>query len=171
MTITFIRHAEPNYSFINKDDNCQWANLAPLSECGVEQAIALASYDELKNRVIISSPYTRALQTASILNTSQQNGNNIIVEPLLHEWLPSKSFSLKAREVVTANKKFKKNEDGDYETIEEMVGRMNQVLDKYEKYGDIIIVSHSRFITTYLNSIGVDKKYLDYAAFQTIKRP
>ena len=159
MLIYFIRHGEPNYSFIKENDNCQWANLAPLSGCGIEQAVELKLFEDLKDGIIISSPYTRALQTASIL----ANGKNIIVEPNLHEWLPSKDFSIKIKDISQANKAFKHNiQNCNYETKEEMIYRMNNIIDKYKKYDKIIIVAHSRLISTYLQSIGINKKYLNY---------
>ena len=168
MTIYFIRHGEPNYSFINSNDNCQWANLAPLSSCGINQAVELKEIEDLQRKVIISSPYTRALQTASIL----ANGNNIIIEPKLHEWLPSKNFSIKIKDISTMNKNYKENvQNCDYETKEEMISRMNYVLEKYKDYKNIIIVAHSRLITTYLQSLGINKKYLSYCEVFKLERP
>lgn len=159
MIIYFIRHGEPDYSFIKEDDNCQWANLAPLSGCGIEQAIELKMFEDLKDGIIISSPYTRALQTASIL----ANGKNILIEPKLHEWLPSKNFSIKIKEIPYVNKEFKNDtQNCNYETKEEMINRMNYIINKYRKYEKIIIVAHSRLISTYLQSIGIDKRYLNY---------
>lgn len=168
MTIYFIRHGEPNYSFINSNDNCQWANLAPLSSCGINQAINLKYFEDLQNKVILSSPYTRALQTATIL----ADGKNVIIEPKLHEWLPSKNFSIKASEIENANRDYKNNvQNCNYETKEEMITRMNSVLDKYKYYNDIIIVAHSRLITTYLQSIGINKKHLSYCEVVKLERP
>lgn len=159
MKIFFIRHGEPDYSFIKKTDNCQWSNLAPLTNKGIEQALKLREDKNLKNKPIICSPYTRALQTATIL----ANGKKILIEPKLHEWLPSKHFSIKSSEIVIANKEFKLNcQNCDYETKEEMIERFSQVIEKYKDKKELILVAHSRIMSTYLQSIGINKKYFDY---------
>ena len=152
MEIYFIRHSKPNYSFINKNMNCQWSNLAPLNEDGVLLAKQLRNNKELENGIIISSPYTRALQTATIF----ANGKDVIVEPLLHEWLPSKSFTILAKDVNLANKEYKKSclenksNDFDFETNEEMINRMNLFIEKYKNYEKLIVFSHSRLMSTFL---------------------
>lgn len=146
--IYFIRHGKPDYSFIQEDMNCQWSNLAPLSEKGKLQALELRNQIDLNGKIILSSPYTRAFQTASIL----ANGKDIIVEPLLHEWLPSKDFSNTVSEFETINLAFLKDKNTfNYETREEMIKRMDTVLSKYDKKQDLIVVCHSRLIETYLN--------------------
>jgi broad specificity phosphatase PhoE len=158
MEIYFIRHSEPDYSFINKTMNCQWSNLAPLTKNGQKLAKELRNNMELQNGIIISSPYTRAFQTASIF----ANGKDIIIEPLIHEWLPSKSFSIKAIDVPKINKEYKKYEQQlengimtkdikDFETKEEMTIRMNKFIEKYKEYDKIIVFSHSRFMSNFLN--------------------
>ena len=104
MNIIFVRHSKPDYSFINKHDSNSLVNIAPLSKEGVLLAIENQfSEKELKNFTIISSPYTRALQTAYIMT----NSNQIIVEPLLHEWLPSKTFSISVKDIPDRDKRYK----------------------------------------------------------------
>jgi broad specificity phosphatase PhoE len=82
----FIRHGESTF-------NVQRAALgrdpqipdAPLTDRGIEQVRSVArnlgprSYD-----VILSSPYTRALHTATLL--AEVIGAPILVEPLVGEW-------------------------------------------------------------------------------------
>ena len=164
MEIYFIRHSEPNYSFINEDMNCQWSNLAPLTSKGELIAKELRNKKELQDGVIITSPYTRTLQTATIF----ANGKDIIIEPLIHEWLPSKTFSIKAKDVINANKQYKEYENKlkngiltkeikDFETKEEMTSRMNKFIEKYKNYDKLIVFSHSRFMSNFLN-----KKQFDY---------
>ena len=64
-------------------------SFAPLSEKGIHQAEMTAIDDRLKSaELIISSPYTRALQTASII--SRETGLKICVEVDLREWEPDK---------------------------------------------------------------------------------
>lgn len=159
MHIFFIRHGEPDYSFIKPTNNCQWSNLAPLTTNGVKQALNLRNNKDLINKKIICSPYTRTLQTATLL----ANGKNVIIEPNLHEWLPSKNFLINVDEISIANKNFKTNcQNCDYETKQEMINRFSNVIDKYKQEKEIIIVSHSRVMSTYLQSININKKYFDY---------
>jgi broad specificity phosphatase PhoE len=61
--------------------------LCPLSEEGVRQATQLSSDARLgRAEIIISSPYTRALQTSAILSKEMQLP--LIVEYDLREWIP-----------------------------------------------------------------------------------
>lgn len=159
MTIYFIRHGEPDYSFIKDNMNCQWSNLAPLTSKGIKQATNLREEKYLKEFTILSSPYTRAFQTASIF----AEGKNIIIEPMLHEWLPSTKFDIQVKDIPIRNNYFKTNtQNVNYETKEEMINRMNFVLNKYKDEDNLVIFAHSRLICTYLQSIGINKKYLNY---------
>ena len=47
-------------------------------------------------------------------------------------------------------------------TDEEMIERMNFVINKYKTAQNLIIVAHARLICTYLKSIGIEKNNLDY---------
>lgn len=160
MKLVFIRHGEPDYSFINKEDNCQWSNLAPLTYTGKVQARELKDKNiRTLDKIIICSPYTRAFETAMLF----ANGKTVYVEPKLHEWLPSKSFSIKIKDIPLAHKEYKEGGNKiDYETDEEMIERMNFVINKYKNAQNLIIIAHARLICTYLKSIGIEKNNLDY---------
>lgn len=55
--------------------------------------------------VIVSSPYTRALQTAAII--SRKTNKKIIIEPELHEWIADKTNSLSpGKEAAALSKEF-----------------------------------------------------------------
>lgn len=90
--IYLLRHGEANYEPVRER---RWpgsmADLAPLSDRGVEQALAatvkLAEVGAVK---LVSSPFTRAMQTASIVACGL--GLLIDVEFDLHEWLPDDTF-------------------------------------------------------------------------------
>lgn len=86
-----IRHGEPDYSQLL--DAGFWGfgrAFAPLSDRGIRQAEIIADDAHLKTAdIIISSPYTRALQTAGII--SRKTGLNVNVELDLHEWIPDKT--------------------------------------------------------------------------------
>ena len=65
-----IRHGEPIYD--NMLEKGFWGfgrDFAPLSEKGIEQAEITAKDIRLKSaEIIVSSPYTRAMQTAQIIS-------------------------------------------------------------------------------------------------------
>ena len=85
MTVFYlIRHGEPTYQPVN-DRNFigHGLDLAPLTEIGIQQLKETSKDNRLKNcEVIVSSPYTRALQSASIL--SKELGIDIEVDVDLH---------------------------------------------------------------------------------------
>lgn len=153
MEIVLIRHSEPDYSFIKKDMNCQWANLAPLTKKGIEIAENVRSDERLTKGLILSSPYTRALQTAHVLFPDR----NIIVEPMLHEWLPDTRFNIKAYDVYIYNKEYKENNgfhkdpNSTWEERPSLKNRIESVIEKYKNEEKIIIVAHERLISAFLD--------------------
>lgn len=65
--------------------------MAPLSEKGIQEINLTAKDERLqKAEIIISSPYTRAVQTAAIL--SKELAIDIVVETDLYEWLANKNY-------------------------------------------------------------------------------
>lgn len=128
-----VRHATPNYTkILNMKMNKYYAtSLAPLSKKGLNEANLLSNNPLLKDSdIIISSPFTRALETALILNT---NDLELIIEPNLHEWLPDIN-----------HKYFNDNYDyiGPFESIKSINKRSLNVLKKYLNYNKVIVVSH-----------------------------
>lgn len=83
-----VRHGEPTYDHML--ENGFWGfgrDFAPLTEKGKQQAKMTAKDIRLKDaEIIVSSPYTRALQTAQII--SRETGIPVEVEIALHEWMP-----------------------------------------------------------------------------------
>lgn len=67
MEMILIRHGEPDYSPCEKRGFIgQGHDLAPLTPEGVSQARAVAESPLLEGaQLLLSSPYTRAMQTAS----------------------------------------------------------------------------------------------------------
>ncbi|MDF2544972.1 MAG: putative proteinB, partial [Herbinix sp.] len=98
MKIIFIRHGEPDKSYVDvKGFIGQGRDLAPLTELGIEQAKEVSKNPLLEGgQIIISSPYTRALQSAAII--SKNTGLDIKVEIDLHEFIPDKTFMVKGEE-------------------------------------------------------------------------
>lgn len=91
-TIYLLRHGEADYEPVRER---RWpgsmADLAPLSARGLEQAAEAARHLAQVGAVrLVSSPFTRAMQTASIV--SCHVGLTLEVEFDLHEWLPDDTF-------------------------------------------------------------------------------
>jgi len=154
MKIIFIRHGEPDYSHVAKRGFVGLGlNLAHLSKEGEAQATAAAEDARLDGaRLILASPYARALHTAAII--SRRRNLPIEVELDLHEWLPDLTFTYKTdEEVVRAGKMLLANKgicppDSllKYEELESVFTRANAVLQKYQEYGKIIVVAHAILI-------------------------
>ncbi len=90
--IYLLRHGEADYEPVHER---QWpgsmADLAPLSPAGFEQATAAAEQlAHLGASALVSSPFTRTMQTASIV--SCRLNLRLDVEFDLHEWIPDETF-------------------------------------------------------------------------------
>ena len=89
-TFYLIRHGEADYS---RQDTLifDWKGIhfSPLTKKGRKQVLLSASDPRLTDcSIIISSPYTRALESASIL--SKKLNLELIVEPTIFEWMGDK---------------------------------------------------------------------------------
>jgi len=145
-----VRHGEANYD--DMLENGFWGfgrDFAPLSEKGQEQAEITAKDARLKNaELIVSSPYTRALQTAQII--SRQTGIWVEVDMDLHEWIPDvnnqyetseESFAF-AREFTKLNGEYPSGQKFRWETLSHMRERMMRAADRYSDYDKVIFVGH-----------------------------
>ena len=95
-----IRHGEPDYTdgdthgFIGHGHD-----LAPLQQDKLKYVIETSKDPRLKNaQIIVSSPYTRALQTASII--SKETGIDIVIEPDIREWQPDLTYQYKNKNLL-----------------------------------------------------------------------
>lgn len=165
MKIIFIRHGEPDYKPCDEREFIgHGRDLAPLTSDGVKQAETFAINPILKDcSLIVSSPYTRALQTAAII--SRHTGISINVEIDLHEWLPDKTFMYKtSEESFDLHNEFwklkgvyPKGEVRRWETIEEIINRVVPVLNKYMNlgYDKIALVAHGGVIRRFTGDSNV----------------
>ncbi len=150
----FIRHGKTDYSERNtKIYQGFGVNLAKLSEVGVFQVKKAAKDKRLKGaNIILSSPYTRALQTAAILSRELDAG--IIIETDLHEWLANKNYIYENEEVTEkayfeykeAHGKHPAGEEKIWEDAASIKQRVLKVLDKYRNYKKVIVVGHGTMI-------------------------
>lgn len=150
-TFYLIRHGKPDYTYGDTHGFIgQGHDFAPLKQDSINEVLATSKDERLKNaKIIVSSPYTRALQTASII--SKETGIDIVVEPDIREWQPDLTYQYKNSEeimnyykdYVKNNGVYPNNEKRKWETKEQLKNRALSVIHKYkEKYDTIIIVAH-----------------------------
>lgn len=159
MKIVFIRHGEPDKTPVDERGFIgQGRDMAPLSERGRKQAEDISFSPLLEgSQIIVSSPYTRALQTAAMI--SKNTGLDLYVEVDLHEFIPDKSFQVKGEEENKAlhedfmhcKGEYPEGETRRWETITEIINRSKPVLNKYvdQGYEKIIVVAHGGVIRRY----------------------
>ena len=149
-----VRHGEPDYT---ERDTKVYRNfgehMCPLTSRGREQIKQTAQDPRLKGAdVILSSPYTRALQTAAIL--SKELNVEILVETDLHEWLANKHYIYESDARAEQNLQefdahsgcYPDGEERDWETFALMKARALPVLQKYAHYSKVIVTCHGRLI-------------------------
>lgn len=156
MEVIMIRHGEPDYTQTDSRGFVgQGRDMAPLTEFGVQQAETAAEDPRLNGiELILSSPYTRALQTAAII--SRKTGIPLTVEVDLHELICDKTFQLGGAENISAQFRAfiqakgicPPDEECPWETIDEIAARAKAVLDRYaaQGYRKIAVVAHGGVI-------------------------
>ncbi|HFG1859864.1 histidine phosphatase family protein [Vibrio cholerae] len=150
MDIVFVRHGVPDYSLSDERKMSQLEkDYAPLNREYIDDLKAIAQDIQLeKAEVIISSPYTRALQTAEIIN--RKLGLELFVEHDLREWradLEGGYVDLEERDRRWCEYRasFKNNvvpNNASYESWAELRNRAENVLSRYTHYSKVIVVSH-----------------------------
>lgn len=158
MQIVFIRHGKTDYAPCDKRGFIgHGRDLAALSQNGIEQAERVSKNSILQNsELILSSPYTRAMQTAAII--SKNIGKKITVEIDLHEWLPDKTFQYQSseqsfslyRDFQKYNGSYPNEENKKWESINEIICRVIPTLEKYLSYEKIIVVTHGEVIRRFI---------------------
>lgn len=146
--IILIRHGEPRYDEVRERGFPGMGyELGRLTDRGIKQAEERAKDPILEGaELIISSPYTRALQTAAIISRVTQIP--LVVENDLHEWMPDKTFKLdfdipKSFEEYVKNRGISfRDQMYPWESYEELQKRVRSVIDNYLDYQKIIVVCH-----------------------------
>lgn len=150
----FVKHGESDYSRRNtKIYQGFGVNLSPMSELGIEQIKKCAKDERLKEAdIILSSPYTRALQTAAIL--SKELNVDIVIETDLHEWLANKNYIYETDDIAEAcYREYEENngiypfdEEKKWEDAKTIRKRVFEVLEKYAHYDNVIVACHGMMI-------------------------
>lgn len=154
-----VRHGETEYK--EKDTKIYQGfgvNFASLSAKGRHTIENTAKDARLCGaNIILSSPYTRALQTAAILSKELQV--DIIIETDLHEWLANKHYRYETDEQAERNYEefvqyggmYPDGEEKNWEDTERLRQRLFGVLDKYKHYDKVIVVCHGMLIQAVCN--------------------
>lgn len=150
----FIRHGNTDYSNRNtKIYQGFGMHLSPLSEEGVIQIKECAKDKRLTGAdIILTSPYTRALQTASIL--SKELYVDVVVETDLHEWLANKNYVYENDAIAERyymeyedhHGVYPPGEDCIWESSELVRARVLTVLNRYRNYNKVIVACHGMMI-------------------------
>ena len=133
-----VRHGEPTYAEVRElGFKGHGFALAPLTNEGIREVEKTAENEIFENSdILISSPYTRAMQTASIIGNKYNLRVN--VEVLLHEWIPDLTHNYNTVEEFTNNIRIAKNE------WQEKLINPNYILNE---------VKHNQTILSYLGNI------------------
>ena len=165
----FVRHGEADmreaYTKIYQD----WGfNMLTLSKKGIEQIKKTSKDKRLKEgKLIITSPFGRALHTASIL--SKELGIDLKVETALHEWNPDRDYKFLSNEdAINSFKEFylnrgERNDNCKYnwEDINDIKERISGVLDKYKDYDCVIVVTHGVNMQCFLEKSDIDNGQIE----------
>ena len=156
--VVFIRHGEQDYSFVmNKKYVGHGLDLAQLTENGIKMVEDISYDRRLDNaEIIVSSPYTRTMQTAAIISKNRQL--DIKVELDLHEWIPDLSFKYSTEEDNYYAEKLCNQYKGvcpddceiKFEDFENVFNRAKTALLRYSNYKKIIVVTHSVVIRRFV---------------------
>jgi broad specificity phosphatase PhoE len=163
-TFYLIRHGRQNYDSVSgKNFVGHGLELSPLTEEGVNQAIECSKDNRLKDcELIISSPYTRAVQTSAIL--SKNLGLDIKVEVDLREQEFDLTYQIKSieelKQIVAEERKFNDgqspyNGTHKWESREDVKKRVLNVLNNYKEYKKVIVVCHGMVIRCLTGKAGI----------------
>ena len=158
MDLLLVRHGEPDYSDVDQRGYAgHGRDLAKLTEKGVQQAEQAAGDKRLPGAdLILSSPYTRALQTASVI--SRVTGIPLTVETDLHEWMPDLTFTYTGPEEIPAILKEMERYEGEWcseckyhwESLSKVGERAFLAVKKHMHCKKIIVVSHETVIQRFI---------------------
>lgn len=164
MRLVMIRHGQQDYTEPEAKGFAGPAReFAPLSKLGIEQAEAVATNSRLRgSQLIVSSPYTRALQTAAVI--SRVTGLKIEVAFDLHEWLIDTTFQNRdihdtlaaIRDADRCRGIRQQDSKLSWEGFDRLAQRAYRALYPYLGYEKIIVTAHSFLIKQFYNPGHID---------------
>ncbi|OOE73343.1 histidine phosphatase family protein [Salinivibrio sp. PR6] len=154
MKVVFVRHGKTDYSLADARQMSQLEkDYAPLQRACIPAIQSLADHPSLQHAdIILSSPYTRALQTAEILNRQLQK--ELFVEHDLREWQADIKgsyipLSERDRRWIEYRELFANGNEvtnAGYESATALYRRVTSVLDTYQDYNTIAVIAHFNVI-------------------------
>jgi uncharacterized phosphatase len=158
-----IRHGKHTYDSVSgRNFIGHGLELAPLTEEGIQQAIECSKDERLKEcDLIITSPYTRAMQTAAIL--SKNLGIDMRVEIDLREQELDLTYQARsiddlkkiAQEEQKCNGVASPDARYKWEPRSDVKKRVLDVLNRYVSYKKVIVVCHGMIIHCLTGAIGI----------------
>lgn len=158
MEFVLIRHGDPDYSAcVRGGINGQGFGLVPLSGKGLQQARQVAAHPALAGaQLVLSSPYTRALQTAAEI--VRATGLPLAVESDLHELMADRSGAPHTREemkqlhqeFLACRGRWPEGDERPWETVDQLTDRVTGVLSRYLTYDKVIVVTHGGVIRRFV---------------------
>ena len=165
MKVYLIRHAEPQYEQVTEAGYVGYGrDLGALTDAGIQMA-QTAALDPMWSQVqlVLSSPYTRALQTT--LELVRDTPIPVKVALGLHEWRPdvtgrelaNDQQAIQAYQVYIANhRQLSPASPLHYETGAQVKTRVKKVLDRYKAYDCIACVTHGEVIRQFVDQDNID---------------
>ena len=154
MKVLFVRHGEPDYSLIDiRKLNSIEKNFCPLKTDSFDKINQIAKNNILKkSKIMLASPFTRALQTAAIINVHL--GLRLYVEYDLHEWIDDlrgehvkkAEFDRRRQEFFDMNGEYSENNKKPWEKQCDLKKRVFNAIVKYREYSPVVVVCHGMVI-------------------------
>ena len=150
-TFYFVRHGEPDYGGVGEWSNFPFGrDFAGLTEQGISQIVKAA--ETLKNfspQIILSSPYTRTMQSAGILARELQIP--LLVERDLHEWNSDRTHTVSSEQELLQlcrdhdlhNGIYPEGIEKKWESRQLVRTRVLNVLNRYLKYERVAVSGHA----------------------------
>lgn len=160
MKVYLVRHGEPSYTpCTQRHLKGQGRDLAALNDDGINQILTTTMPLLIGNdaQIILTSPYTRALQSAAIIAAKTGLLTKSVHD--LHEWIPDLTFNYTSYKELKAiyqnfydHKGIKdeatlQEEYAVWEDLETFRDRVNSaLLPYYGLYSSVIVVAHGMVI-------------------------
>ncbi len=170
MKIYLVRHGEPSYTPCTvRKLKGQGRDLAALNDDGIKQilAITIPKLVDCDAQIILSSPYTRSLQTAALIASKVGLVTKVVHD--LHEWVPDMTFNYESyKELMAIYLDFYNNKGilpSDevrtahtlWEPLDVFRQRvLNALIHVSESYSSVIVTAHGMVIQS------LTGKHIDY---------
>lgn len=162
----FVRHGEPDYPSVGDWGGIPFgkafAGLTRAGETQIRSAAALLEKE--RPQIVISSPYTRALQSAAILSGAL--GIPLRVERDLHEWDSDRTHTVRDEQELLRLCQEHDACDGIHpagserlwESRQQVRDRVWKVLERYLDYERVVVVGHAMM----MQDVTGEHRFIDY---------